>query len=661
MAYEHRTYDSTAYDLSRHDSTNSITRDHVSPVDRPGSRPRLSRAPFSDRSQNSPRISPQDSQPVKEAVNDHLRRSGAISQLDPSIVAQITEEVRKQVIDSLRGPGQQPSPKPSPNQTSADPPRDVYTPPSPSRNENEYPVSPRSPVSPSSSAQDLHRRSSPKERGDQLAKNGGVRAASSLVASDHGSLDGTNAQQPSRSSPYARSAEIEETAIEKTWRPLFDSEGQPTARLGQFLRGLALHLINDYEPRHSLVITPAKMRKFYDEVRVQDETYCWASLFTSLPNSTVSKIYRDLRCEHHLVQDQLIAVPNIPALTPEGFKQWMTLMIQGHPDTEYERLSKAVMNMPISNADDSKERFPKELSRRLFPKTSNIGVRQRCATALSINGDIPLRTTSFPPPPPPPPPSSNRPSSQSSGGFSPTAKPSYSQWRAESFDTAVISEDSDNEPPPSFPIERERKPYSAREGSGKIYGDMPSSSRASTSSTASGTTTGSAQPFTAADFTNATRVRRAMSTQHNHGSGYPRPKPVFASEYPPNSMQTRNYRTGSTSYGSARRRSPSFSHGSERFGTRSEPNNVGDIPSSYYASNIYSESADDDETKNARRWREYENANGRPSYAPINPGRRTSIYEEDQFRKPTAAPMSSTYAAPNPYSNYPPPPPPRYA
>ncbi|KAK7635879.1 hypothetical protein IWX47DRAFT_783921 [Phyllosticta citricarpa] len=596
MAYEHRTYDSTAYDLSRHDSTNSITRDHVSPVDRPGSRPRLSRAPFSDRSQNSPRISPQDSQPVKEAVNDHLRRSGAISQLDPSIVAQITEEVRKQVIDSLRGPGQQPSPKPSPNQTSADPPRDVYTPPSPSRNENEYPVSPRSPVSPSSSAQDLHRRSSPKERGDQLAKNGG---------------------QPSRSSPYARSAEIEETAIEKTWRPLFDSEGQPTARLGQFLRGLALHLINDYEPRHSLVITPAKMRKFYDEVRVQDETYCWAC-----------------KSKH----DQLIAVPNIPALTPEGFKQWMTLMIQGHPDTEYERLSKAVMNMPISNADDSKERFPKELSRRLFPKTSNIGVRQRCATALSINGDIPLRTTSFPPPPPP----SNRPSSQSSGGFSPTAKPSYSQWRAESFDTAVISEDSDNEPPPSFPIERERKPYSAREGSGKIYGDI-------------------AQPFTAADFTNATRVRRAMSTQHNHGSGYPRPKPVFASEYPPNSMQTRNYRTGSTSYGSARRRSPSFSHGSERFGTRSEPNNVGDIPSSYYASNIYSESADDDETKNARRWREYENANGRPSYAPINPGRRTSIYEEDQFRKPTAAPMSSTYAAPNPYSNYPPPPPPRYA
>ncbi|KAK8220493.1 hypothetical protein IWZ01DRAFT_427222 [Phyllosticta capitalensis] len=616
MAYEHRFHDSNAYtstDLYRHDSNHSGSREHVSPVDRPSSRPRLSRAPFSDRSQNSPRISPQDSQPVKEAVNDHLRRSGAIGQLDPSIVAQITEEVRKQVIDSLRGPGQQPSPKPSPSQSSADPPRDVYTPPSPSRNENEYSVSPHSPDSPSSSAQDIHRRSSPRERGDQLAKNGGARAASPLVASDHGSFDGTTTAQPSRSSPYARSTEIEETAIEKTWRPLFDSEGQPTARLSQFLRGLALHLINDYEPRHSLVVTPAKMRRFYDEVRVQDETYCWA-------------------CE----SKHLIAVPNIPALTPEGFKQWMTLMIQGHPDTEYERLNKAVMNMPISNADDAKERFPKELSRRLFPKTANLGARQRCATALSINGDIPLRTTSFPPPPP-----SNRPSSQSSGGFSPTTKPTYSQWRAESFDTAVISEDSDNEPPPCFPIERERKPYSAREGSGKIYGDIT-------------------QPFAAADANNATRVRRAMSTQHSHGSGYPRPKPVFASEYPPNSMQTRNYRTGSTSYGPARRRSPSFSHGSDRFGTRSEPNNVADIPASYYSSNIYSESGDDEESKNARRWREYESANGRSAYASANPGRRSSVYEDEQFRKPAVAPMSSSYAAPNPYSSYPPPPP-RYA
>ena len=33
------------------------------------------------------------------------------------------------------------------------------------------------------------------------------------------------------------------TPIEKMWQRLFDVQGQPTARLGQFLRGLAVHLV----------------------------------------------------------------------------------------------------------------------------------------------------------------------------------------------------------------------------------------------------------------------------------------------------------------------------------------------------------------------------------------------------------------------------------
>jgi hypothetical protein len=36
----------------------------------------------------------------------------------------------------------------------------------------------------------------------------------------------------------------EETVVEKMWQPLFDARGEPTARLGQFLRGLALHLVS---------------------------------------------------------------------------------------------------------------------------------------------------------------------------------------------------------------------------------------------------------------------------------------------------------------------------------------------------------------------------------------------------------------------------------
>jgi hypothetical protein len=83
------------------------------------------------------------------------------------------------------------------------------------------------------------------------------------------------------------------TPIEKMWQRLFDTDGQPLPRLGEFLRGLAMHLvcgnpvrsfhcnshpqIEDYEPKKSLVISPAKMLKFYEDVRLQDEIYPWES------------------------------------------------------------------------------------------------------------------------------------------------------------------------------------------------------------------------------------------------------------------------------------------------------------------------------------------------------------------------------------------------
>jgi hypothetical protein len=35
--------------------------------------------------------------------------------------------------------------------------------------------------------------------------------------------------------------------------------------------------VEDYEPKNSLVISPAKMLKFYEEVKLKDETYPWQS------------------------------------------------------------------------------------------------------------------------------------------------------------------------------------------------------------------------------------------------------------------------------------------------------------------------------------------------------------------------------------------------
>ena len=86
-------------------------------------------------------------------------------------------------------------------------------------------------------------------------------------------------------------------------------------------------------------------------------------------------MYRNLECQHHLVQQRNDARPDIPGLTPLGFERWAILLIQAYPEEEFERLRKAVLEMPISNPDDSKERFPKEISRRLFPDHGDHKIR----------------------------------------------------------------------------------------------------------------------------------------------------------------------------------------------------------------------------------------------------------------------------------------------
>lgn len=106
-------------------------------------------------------------------------------------------------------------------------------------------------------------------------------------------------------------------------------------------------------------------------------------------------MYRELSCQHHLLQERYDKRPDIPGLTPVGFERWVTLLIQAHPDEEYERLAKAVLAMPINNPDEKKERFPKELSRRLFPVFSDSRVREDLESAMAehANIDLPRRTS----------------------------------------------------------------------------------------------------------------------------------------------------------------------------------------------------------------------------------------------------------------------------
>ena len=230
----------------------------------------------------------------------------------------------------------------------------------------------------------------------------------------------------------------------------------------------------------------------------------------------------------------------------------MSVMIQAYPDLEYKRLSKAVLDMPINNADDCRERFPKELPRRLFPREGNLQAQQRCAAALSADGAISLqKAPTFPPPPPPP-------VGAPTGSLERERNPYGGQT-----ESAAIDED---DAPLTVPIERERKPYVSAPGGGKLYDDSGMNSN------------------------NSLKLDTQLHTRHHRSqssagqNNWP-PSNSKTSDYIPSSS-SRHYRTGSHMNG-RRARSPSFSN----YGTKSDTN-IGDVPSYYSASNIY-DSEDD--------------------------------------------------------------------
>lgn len=195
--------------------------------------------------------------------------------------------------------------------------------------------------------------------------------------------------------------------------------------------------------------------------------------------SSISRLFREIKVEHHLVQDDIESRPDIPGLTPKGFETWETLMILANPGREYERLQKAVLNMPINNPDDKKERFPKEIPRRLFPEIGDIEIREDIEDRMMVHCgvDLPYIT------PEERNQSAARPTRSSTKTTSPTER-THSYERGRPRPTAsiprpaqqpqprpasAVTDDDEDEPIPSVPIERERKPYSANPGIGKVY------------------------------------------------------------------------------------------------------------------------------------------------------------------------------------------------
>jgi hypothetical protein len=117
-----------------------------------------------------------------------------------------------------------------------------------------------------------------------------------------------------------------------------------------------------------------------------------------------------------------------------------------------------MLDMPINNPDDRKERFPKDISRRLFPKFADLDIRERLERAIMTHCHVELPITGSPDPLKPP--SHRTDPSPVSPMFDPPRR---------RHSNAIFSGLDTEESAPIRPIERERKPYIAQPGGGKIY------------------------------------------------------------------------------------------------------------------------------------------------------------------------------------------------
>ena len=192
--------------------------------------------PVPPRTRQSPPPPPPTAKSYQDAVS-HAFDQHHISGMDQNLVAQITQNVLQE-LRRHEGSGSGGTP------TTAVP----RSQPLPSA----YPAAPMPQPVPSSppasfgaSPPDLGRQdfnpSSPTkhERREPTPPEGERRAPSRASVGSEGAGAALRPRGPTR-----LSTSTDATTLEKIWGQLFDEEGRPTARLGQFLRGLAVHLVS---------------------------------------------------------------------------------------------------------------------------------------------------------------------------------------------------------------------------------------------------------------------------------------------------------------------------------------------------------------------------------------------------------------------------------
>ena len=183
-------------------------------------------------------------QQVNEAVSSAASRETS-NYVPPEVIAQITQSVLEKIQSGgLEGstpvppphnrfspPPQQPAPV-SPSTasgTSQGMPNRVFTPPSPMKH-SDYPDH--------NSDHPLEAPHSPHE-----VKTSHFSPPRRSPSPQSYSSDSSDKAHKRPKGPSRLSTSKEETTLERIWGQLFDEDSHPTARLGQFLRGLAIHIV----------------------------------------------------------------------------------------------------------------------------------------------------------------------------------------------------------------------------------------------------------------------------------------------------------------------------------------------------------------------------------------------------------------------------------
>jgi hypothetical protein len=132
--------------------------------------------------------------------------------------------------------------------------------------------------------------------------------------------------------------------------------------------------------------TYALEKERYPLLSREPDAFCFKILFNIIiaifrgqPNEHICRLYQELGCEYHLIQEDPHFAPIIPSLTPVGFAYWMAIFLLAYPEEEWRRLEKVVLEMPIdfdgALVNGKPERLPKQISRHLLPKKEDCDVK----------------------------------------------------------------------------------------------------------------------------------------------------------------------------------------------------------------------------------------------------------------------------------------------